>query len=72
LEVAKEIFEKGKKWPNNRKTSRHFQVRWRVLFFKTWHCKDTHVSRSHWNDEKTKQTCVFIGLKNQTNLLKWK
>jgi len=26
------------------------------------HCKDTPVSRSHWSDEKTKETCIFIGL----------
>jgi len=26
------------------------------------HCKDNPVSRSHWSDEKTKETCIFIGL----------
>jgi len=63
MENAKETFEKRKKWPYNRKTSHHFQVWWRVLFFKTWHCKDTPVTKSHWNDEKTKETCIFIGIK---------
>ena len=30
--------------------------------FQTSHCTHTPVSRSHWNDEKTKETCIFIGL----------
>jgi len=56
----------------NKKSSRHFQVWRRVLFFTTSHCKDTPVSRSHWNDEKTKETCLSSDFKNQTNLLWWK
>jgi len=51
----------------NRKSSRHFQDWWRVLFFKMWHSKYTSISRSHWNDEKKH---VFSSdFKNQTNLL---
>jgi len=61
--MRRKIFENRKKWLYNRKTSRYFQVWWRVLFFKTWHCKDTPVSRSHWNDEKTKGTCIFNRIK---------
>ena len=60
---AKEIFERRKKWPYNRKASHHFQLWWRVAFFKTGNCKDTPVSRSPWNDEKTKETYIFFGLK---------
>ena len=33
-----------------------------LVFFKMGHCKDTPVSRSPWNDEKTKETSIFIGL----------
>jgi len=40
----------------------------RVLFFKTWHCKDTPISRSHCNDEKTKVTCIFIRLQKSVKL----
>jgi len=65
-------FLKRKKWPCNRKTSRHLQVWWRVLFFKTWHCKNTPVSRSHCNDEKTKKYVFSSDFKIHTNLLKWK
>jgi len=55
-------FWKEEEMTLNTKSSRHFQVWWRVLFFKTWHSKDTPVSSSHWNDEKTKATCSIIGL----------
>jgi len=35
-----------------------------VLFFKRGIVKTKHtsVSRSHWNDVKTKETCIFIAL----------
>ena len=54
--MRKNIFEKGKKWPYNRKTSRPFKFGDECSFSKhdIVKTKYTPVSRSHWNNEKIK------------------